>query len=146
MSLTFKSLEPRLSVSQQIRPADLVAIRNAGFHSIICNRPDAEVDGQPSAADVAQQAECLGMPFRCIPVLGSAISDADIEAFRRALSELPHPVLAYCRSGNRCTLLWALAEAGSRPLSDIEARAQRAGYDLTALKPRLLALAERPAE
>lgn len=145
MPFVVKSLEPRLSVSSQIGPADLAEIRRAGFRSIVCNRPDGEALGQPCATEVAQQAERIGMPFRCIPVLGSAITDADIDAFRRALKELPQPLLAYCRSGNRCTLLWALAEAGSRPVSEIEAIAEHAGYSLAALKPRLLALAERHA-
>ena len=145
MALTIKSLESRLSVSPQITPEQLLEIRAAGFRSVVCNRPDSEEVGQPVADEIAAQAELLDMPFRCIPVIGSAITEADIDAFGRALSELPPPVLAYCRSGNRCTLLWALSEVGSRPVSEIEACAQRAGYDLSALKPQLLARAARCA-
>jgi sulfide:quinone oxidoreductase len=33
----------------------------------------------------------------------------DVAEFKAALAELPGPVLAYCRSGTRCRLLWQYA-------------------------------------
>jgi len=48
-----------------------------------------------------------------------------------ALSGAKGPVLAYCRSGTRSTLLWALAQAqaGGDPKTLAEQAAQ-AGYDV----------------
>jgi sulfide:quinone oxidoreductase len=37
-----KRLAQELSVSPQIMPADVAALKIAGFSSIICNRPDGE--------------------------------------------------------------------------------------------------------
>ena len=144
MSIAPKTLEPRLAVSGQIGPQDIAAIAAAGYRALICNRPDGEAAEQAGAEQMAAAAAAAGLPFRFIPVVGSAIDDAAIAAFRAALTELPLPIFAYCRSGNRCTLLWALAEAGQRPLSDIEARAQAAGYDITPLRSRLLSAAGDP--
>ena len=53
-------------------------------------------------------------------------------------------VLAYCRSGTRSTLLWALARAslGDDPGTLAEQAAQ-AGYDLASIRPLLDMLAAR---
>jgi len=60
------------SVSPQITTADVTEIANAGFKSIICNRPD-------------------------------------FEEMANAISELPKPIFAYCRSGNRSSILFHAA-------------------------------------
>ena len=140
MSIAPKVLEPRLAVSAQIAPQDLPAIVDAGYRALICNRPDDEAGDQASAESIAAAAADAGLQFRWIPVLGSAIDQAAIDAFHAALNELPTPILAYCRSGNRCTLLWALAEAACRPVHELESRAQAAGYDLSPLRARLRSL------
>ncbi|MBD8525249.1 TIGR01244 family sulfur transferase [Pseudomarimonas arenosa] len=142
MTLRPQALESRLAVAAQISTADVTAIAAAGYRALICNRPDGESDDQCDAATIAAAAQAQGLPFRYLPVLGSAIDSAAIAAFRQALNELPTPILAYCRSGNRSTLLWALAEAGRRPLAEIESRAAAAGISLTDLQPRLQRLAE----
>jgi len=66
-----------------------------------------------------------------------------VEAFAQALTTLPAPVLAFCRTGTRSTMLWALAAARSQPLEDVLRTAIRAGYDLNALRPRLQEAAAR---
>ena len=58
--------------------------------------------------------------------------------------EAAGPVLAYCRSGTRSTLLWSLAQAaqGSDPDS-IAAQAAGAGYDVAPIRPLLEMLGAR---
>ena len=141
MNIPFPRLEDGLHVAAQIAPADLDAIVAAGFRSLICNRPDGEVDGQPGMDAIAAAAQARGLPLLRIPVLGSAIGEADIAAYRRALDELPRPILAYCRSGNRSSVLWALARAGELPADTLIATAREAGYDLGTLRPWLQARA-----
>lgn len=141
MNTPFPRLEDGLHVAAQISPADLDAIAAAGFRALICNRPDGEVEGQPDMDDVAAAAQARGLPLVRIPVLGSAIGEADIAAYRRALDELPRPILAYCRSGNRSSVLWALARAGELQADALIAAARDAGYDLSALRPWLQARA-----
>lgn len=126
----------------QISAAELPQIAAAGFRSLICNRPDGEAESQDSMDEIAAAAAALGLPLRRIPVRGAAIGEADIAAQRAALAELPRPILAYCRSGNRCSVLWALARAGEQPADALIDTAASAGYDLSALRPWLLARAD----
>ena len=98
------------SVSPQITPEEVADCKRAGFRSIICNRPDNEQPGQPSAASIRAAAEAAGLEFRFVPVISGQMSATDVEEMSRALEELPGPVLAYCRSGTRCTILFAAVQ------------------------------------
>jgi len=51
------------------------------------------------------------------------------------------PVLAYCASGTRSTVIWALGQTGKMAVDDILATARAAGYDLQSLRPALEAQA-----
>ena len=121
----------------QVEEGDFETIAAAGFKSVINNRPDGEEPGQLDHESAAAAAERAGLEYRYIPVVGSDIGEADIAAFARALEEMPKPIMAHCRSGMRSTVLWALAEAGSRGVEDVLNRAGAAGYDLSALRARL---------
>src|SRR3546814_3223023 len=87
--------------SDLIDPADVVALAASGFRSIVCNRPDGEEAGQPTAAAIAAAAEAHGLRFVHIPVMSGGIDEGDVATMARALADLPAPVLAYCRSGAR---------------------------------------------
>jgi uncharacterized protein (TIGR01244 family) len=90
----------------QIRPADIVAIAAAGFTAVICNRPDNEEPGQPNADEIAAECERTGMTFHHIPVSRMPISESAIEEHRRVIDSSAGPVLGYCRSGQRSTVIW----------------------------------------
>ena len=104
--MEIKQLTNDLSVGAQLRPGDVEAVKAAGFRSIICNRPDGEAADQPSFEEIKSAAEEQGIATRFLPVVSGKVSDEDAEAFGKALGEMPLPVLAYCRSGTRCTTLW----------------------------------------
>ncbi|MEK7968472.1 beta-lactamase hydrolase domain-containing protein, partial [Burkholderia contaminans] len=91
--------------------ADLKAIRNAGFRSVICNRPDSEGDAHPAFDEIAAAARELGLEARYLPVERDGIGDAEIDAFGELIDTLQKPVLAYCRSGSRSGLLWSRLSA-----------------------------------
>ncbi len=95
------------SVAPQISTADVEAIKAAGFRSVICNRPDAEDGAVPHDA-VEQAVKAAGLEFRYIPVISGQITIDNVDDQAAALDELPTPVLAYCRSGARCTNLYGL--------------------------------------
>ncbi|EDX78974.1 MAG: TIGR01244 family sulfur transferase [Phenylobacterium sp.] len=135
-AMDIRPLDDALSASPQIALQDLAAVAAQGFRSVISNRPDGEDPDQPSAAEFRQAAEAVGLAFAHVPVVGGAISDADVAAFRRTLDALPRPVFGFCRTGTRTTTLWALARAADEADRLIQ-RAQAAGYDLSALRPRL---------
>jgi uncharacterized protein (TIGR01244 family) len=59
-----------------------------------------------------------------------------------ALAQARGPVLAYCRSGTRSTLLWSLVQAmNGRDPTAIAAEAAGAGYDVAPIMPLLNQLA-----
>ena len=61
-----------------------------------------------------------------------------------ALEQAEGPILAYCRSGTRSTLLWALAAAKQGETPDAIARAAaQAGYDVGPIRPMIDMLAAR---
>jgi uncharacterized protein (TIGR01244 family) len=108
--MEYRQISDNYSVSGQILPADIAAIKAAGFKSVICNRPDDEQPGQPSADSVKQAAEAAGLEFRYIPVISGQITEENVADQAIALEDLQGPVFAYCRSGARCTNLYALIQ------------------------------------
>jgi sulfide:quinone oxidoreductase len=132
--MDIRKITDDFSVAPQIRVTDVSTIAAAGFRAVICNRPDGEAADQPRSDDVAAAVTASGMAWRMLPV--TQISRADVEAFDKLLTELPKPVLAFCRSGTRCTTLWSLREIDKRPVQDILERTRAAGYDMAALVQR----------
>ncbi len=125
-------------VSGQITADDLNDIKSNGINSIICNRPDGEVEDQPGYAVIEAKAKELGLEFRYIPVIKGPIEDEQVAQYKSAFAELPHPVLGYCRSGMRSTSLWALANTSQLELQEIIDTAAAAGYDISALSERIV--------
>ena len=129
--MEIKTLTSDISVSDQITPEDITALKAAGFRTIICNRPDGEGPNQPTFDDITKAAQNVGIKTLYLPVITGMLADADVIEFGRALAALPAPVLAYCRSGARSATLWALEQAKTHPRADILTTAKAAGYDLT---------------
>jgi uncharacterized protein (TIGR01244 family) len=128
-------LADQLSVAAQIDAADIATLAAQGFRSVINNRPDGEVEGQPTSAALEAAARQAGLAYRHVPVVSGQLSDAQVQLFADALDALPRPALAFCRTGTRSTMLWALQAGG--PADAIVQVAREAGYDLSALRSRL---------
>jgi uncharacterized protein (TIGR01244 family) len=108
--MEYREISDNYSVSGQILPDDIAAVKAAGFNSIICNRPDNEQPGQPSADSVKAAAQAAGLAFRYIPVVSGQITEQNVADQAAALDDLKGPVFAYCRSGARCTNLYSLIQ------------------------------------
>ena len=104
--MEYRQISEDYSVSGQIQPEDVAAIKAAGFKSVICNRPDDEQPGQPSADTIKAAVIAAGLTFRYIPVISGQMTAENVEDQAEALDELDGPVFAYCRSGARCTNLF----------------------------------------
>lgn len=96
--MDIRTLTDTLSVSPQIVAADLPALAQAGFRSIVCNRPDGEGPDQPTVAEIEAAAEPFGIAVRYLPVDSGKVTDTQGEQFGALLGTLPAPVLAYCRT------------------------------------------------
>ena len=133
----FRKLTDTLSVAPQLRLEDLEAARDAGFRTIINNRPDREEPGQPGSAEMAQKAQELGLNYFHQPVVSGDITDQNVDDFAALLAKAEGPTLAFCRSGTRCTFLWALSQAPHEDLGVLANAAANAGYDIRGLASRL---------
>lgn len=131
-----KHLDLNVAVAGQVRVADMPEIA-LHFGMLINNRPDGEEPGQPTSAELGAAARSLGLEYAYIPI-GSDIADQDVASFRKELSRSRGAKLAFCRTGNRSTRLWALSQAGKRSTKRILAAASIAGYDLSSLEQRLI--------
>jgi len=138
-------LTPFFSVSPQITAADIGLAASLGFKAIICNRPEDESQDQPDMTDIRAAAERHGLTWHYQPVISGNITDTDVAAFRKLMNELHGPVLAFCRTGTRCSTLWALSEAQHLDVEAILKTTAAAGYDLSAQRDRLLELARSSA-
>ncbi len=105
--MEIRQITENYSVAPQIAIEDIAQIKAAGFKSVISNRPDAE-DGAVPHDEIEAAARAAGLEFRYIPVISGQMTQENVDDQAAALDTLPAPVLAYCRSGTRCTNLYAL--------------------------------------
>ena len=132
-----KRINDHVSVSPQISPEDVKAIKALGFVAIINNRPDGESPDQADGATIEKAAHEAGLSYHYIPLGRDGVSQQMIEATKEVLEGSTGPVFCYCRSGTRSTTLWALSQAGKAPAAEIIAAAAHAGYDMSHLAGHL---------
>lgn len=135
--MELKRINDHISVSGQIRPEDVAAIKAEGFATIINNRPDGEAPDQPAGAEIEAAARAAGLDYVAIPLGREGVSPDMVEQTRQALAASKGPVFAFCRSGTRSTTLWALSQAGEMEGGEIIAAAAGAGYDMSHLSAHL---------
>lgn len=123
-------LTPNISALPQPAAEDIGELADRGYRSIIGNRPDGEAPDQPKWNDLKAAALARGMDAVHIPVVASQIGEADIRAFREAMERLPKPIAAFCRTGTRSTILWALVNETCLTSDERIKIAAREGYDL----------------
>ncbi len=105
------SLTDTLSVAGQITREDIAALAADGYGTIINNRPDGEEPGQLTHEEAAAEAAKFGIEYKYIPVMTNTITRKDVVAHQNAILRANGKVLAHCRSGTRCYILWALSKA-----------------------------------
>ncbi|PHP66195.1 TIGR01244 family phosphatase [Zhengella mangrovi] len=107
--MEIRQITEDFAVAPQISPDHVKPIADAGFKSLVCNRPDTE-DGAIDHALIEAAAKEAGVEFRFIPVVSGAITPDNVSDMTAAIDTLPRPMLAYCRSGARCANLFMLVE------------------------------------
>lgn len=128
--MDIRQLTPQYFVSPQIGPQDMEALRDAGITLILCNRPDAEVPPSHCAQAIKEAADAAGIAFAEVPLTHQSMVPDVIAANRAQGVETGAVVLAYCASGTRSTIAWALGQAGDMTPDEIIAAAREGGYDL----------------
>jgi uncharacterized protein (TIGR01244 family) len=132
----FRRVTDRVSVSPQIAVTDLAEAARQGFRLVINNRPDGEEPGQLSSGEMAAAASAAGLDYAHVPVRGGPTQE-QVETQARLIAQANGPTLAYCRSGTRSIVTWALGEAlsGARGRDELVRLGRDAGYDLSGVLP-----------
>ncbi len=128
----FRYVTDRISVSPQIARADVDEAARQGFRLIINNRPDGEDPTQPPSRELEAAATAAGLAYAHVPVRGGPTQE-QVETQRLLLAQADGPTLAFCRSGTRSIVTWALGEwlAGARSRDELVRLGREAGYDLS---------------
>lgn len=110
--LTTQALSPDVSTSAQLAPGDMKAVAEAGFRSVVNNRPDHEGGAeQPTSAAIEAEAKAAGLGYAYLPVQPAVQSPEEAAALARVFATLPKPVLMFCRSGARSAKLYQMAKS-----------------------------------
>ena len=128
----FRRIDDQFIVSSQIAASDLAQAKGIGVSIVVNNRPDGEEPSEPQGAEIEAAAKAAGLDYVAIPVTHAGFSGPQVAAMVTALEAASGLVLAYCRSGTRSALLWALARAqmGDDKMT-LQQKAEAAGYDLS---------------
>lgn len=141
----FRKLTDTIYASPQIGLAEVEQAKALGVTLIVNNRPEGESEDQVAGPDIEAAARAAGIDYVAIPVTHAGFSQQQVTAMAEALERTPGRVLAYCRSGTRSTLLWALARAkAGADLDDVAAKAAQAGYDVSPVRQIMDVLAASP--
>jgi uncharacterized protein (TIGR01244 family) len=122
------------AVAPQLSLVDIAAAAGLGYRSLINNRPDGEAPGQPSGDEVREAAKSAGLAYFEIPVRGGPSAD-QVRQTSEVISSAPGPILAFCRSGTRSIVTWALSQRETLPRDELIALGEKAGYDLGSMLP-----------
>lgn len=127
-----RQLDEQVMVSGQIAPGDVPELKRHGVTAIINNRPEGEEPGQPLGAEIEAAAEEAGIAYHYIPI-HRGIGPGYVEPVREVFEQhRDGKVLAFCRSGTRSALVWAVARCEEgMPREEVQRRAAEAGVDIT---------------
>jgi uncharacterized protein (TIGR01244 family) len=127
----YRQLNDKTLVAGQIGPDDVPALKELGVTLIVNNRPDGEDIGQPESEDIEAAAMAAGIDYRHVPI-ARGLGPSDIEAMREAMHSVGDgKMFAFCRSGNRSALAWAVAKSEDGvPREELNRMANEAGFDL----------------
>ncbi len=141
--MDIRPLSPSYAVSPQIAAEDLPQIAAAGYGTIICNRPDQEVPSQDGSSEMEKAAAAAGIKFVYLPVTHETLNAQAINRQKEVMQAAEGPVLAYCASGTRSSIVWSFSQVGEMSADDIIAATKQAGYALDGLYPQLAELSGR---
>ena len=124
-----RQLDDKVLVSGQIHPDEVAALVGEGITMLVNNRPDGEEPGQPLGVEIEEAARAVGLDYRAIPII-RGIGPADAEAMQEAIKSADGKLFAFCRTGTRSSLAWALAKSDEgMPREEIEQRLRSVGVD-----------------
>lgn len=134
--MTPRELDANISVTPQISLEDITVAAQLGFKTIFANRPDGEEYGQVPMAALEEAAHAAGLKWVYQPVVSGQLTQNNVDDFANNYRAAEKPILAFCRTGTRCTILWGLSNVEQYDVDTIVSKAEEAGYDLGGLRGR----------
>jgi sulfide:quinone oxidoreductase len=141
--IDIKEITDHFAVAGQIKTSDMQAIKAWGAKLLINNRPDGEPGFNVHSSIIETASQENQLDYIHLPVIASQLSMSNISAMAKAVNVCDGKVLAFCRTGTRCTYLWALMQPPHISTSTIISMAAVAGYDLENLRGLLNQLRDR---
>ncbi|KIC42014.1 hypothetical protein RA27_00975 [Ruegeria sp. ANG-R] len=141
--MEIRPITPRYAVSPQISVEDVPAIAEAGFVKVICNRPNTEVPPDQQSDAIGQAVRDAGMEYEVLELTHQTMTPENVALQRDLAESCGGPVLAYCASGTRCSVVWALGQCNRLSTDEILDATGKAGYALDGLRPALEQLREQ---
>ena len=133
--MSIEKIADYLYVSRQLNERTAKQVAQYNIKTVICNRPDGEEPNQPDFETVKAWLQANGV---------DTITDELLQEFEVTVAKSESPILAYCRTGTRSAMLWALNQSkrGVEVNSLIRA-ADLAGIDLTKMREKLESVSPR---
>jgi uncharacterized protein (TIGR01244 family) len=135
--MDIRTLSGNYAVSPQISVDDVQAIADSGIKLVICNRPDSEVPPSHQAEVVGAALRDAGLRFEVLPLTHQTMTPENVARQAELVASETGLVLAYCASGTRSSVVWALGQARTRGADEILSDTAAAGYQLDGLRPML---------
>jgi len=135
--MEIRPITPRYAVSPQITVEDVPAIAEAGFVKVICNRPNVEVPSTMQSDAIGEAVRAAGLEYEILELTHQTMTPENVALQRELAESCSGPVLAYCASGTRCSVVWALGQCDRMSTDDILDATTKAGYALDNLRPIL---------
>ena len=135
--MEIRPITPRYAVSPQITVEDVPAIAEAGFVKVICNRPNAEVPADMQSDAIGEAVRAAGLEYEVLELTHQTMTPENVSRQRDMAETCSGPVLAYCASGTRCSVVWALGQCDRMSTDEILTATTKAGYQLENLRPAL---------
>jgi uncharacterized protein (TIGR01244 family) len=111
MNPPIQYLAEDFAVAPQLTPEQVKGLAAHGFRSVVNNRQEHE-PGQPPEAQLRAAAAESNLQYERLPVNPANITVADVARFAELIERLPRPILAFCRSGSRSSILYRAVAQG----------------------------------
>lgn len=122
-------------ICRAVVTSDFPTFKNAGFNSVVNNRPDNEAPGQQNSDKLSASAKMSQMEYAFIPA--HSLDMETILASVEAYETLSKPVITFCASGTRSAMLWCFAAVQDMGIDNVLETALRAGFQLNHIRPAL---------
>lgn len=135
--MKLRQLTEDFFVANQLEVGDFATLKQLGFRSVLNNRPNRESAEQPEEAALRDEAERSGLRYAAAPINNQDLTAAEVATTRAALAELPAPICAFCRSGARAMLAWAIINSQDNNEADVLSCVRAAGFQDSDVAQRL---------